>query len=106
MRKSKYLKKSKEGYLVKYPYRKKTFKFCKVKYELRDYKQVNCIDIKFKKYDVLGKVYGHTIDVSELLYYLEKRKKLKCGRLVLFDFDKKNNLLGIRIINEVVQDES
>ena len=84
---------------VEYPRRKKKFRFSNIFYELFDYKEVNYAYIKFKKYDRFDKEYSHTVDVSELLYNLQKRKKLNCNRLILFDFDKNNNLLGIEIIN-------
>lgn len=99
MRNSKYYKKSKDGTWIHYPYKEKKISFCNVKYNLSDYKDINYITLKFKNYKKFGEGYSHTVDVSELLYFLNKTHKLKCNRMVLFDFDKKNNLLGIEIIN-------
>ena len=99
IKRSKYIKKNKDGIWIHFPYKEKKIRFCNVKYELGDYKDINYITLKFKDYHKFGEEYSHTFDVSKLLYSLNRTHKLKCDRMVLFDFDKKNNLLGIEIIN-------
>jgi len=85
---------------VVYPYKEKKFQFAKIKYSLSDYGDLNYQLIKFKPYDRFDNNYYRTIDVSELLYEINKKKKLKCNRVILFDFDKRGNILGIEIVNK------
>ena len=84
---------------VMYPYKEKKFQFAKIKYHLSDYDNLNYQIIKFEDYEKFDKKYSHTLDVSEMLYDCKKNHKFKCKRMIFFDFDKNNNLLGIEIIN-------
>lgn len=81
------------------PTKKKSITFDKTKIECSKYKGfASYINLTFKG-ERFTNGYDHTVDVSEMLYETSnKRKRLKCGMIVLFDFNKKNELMGIELI--------
>ena len=104
MRESKYLKKIKTGPLkggfVMYPKKEKKIALANKKVKISKYDNVDYLTIRFGKYKGrFSKDYEHTVDVSEILYDLNKKKRLKCNRMINFDFNKKNELVAIEIIS-------